>query len=399
MSEIQINHSQDLAKLEAEGFRLRIIQGTADHLLVEGIPAVTSEGNVVLGTLYSPLETNTDGRTINPCSSHQCWWIGEPPCDSTGRVMTEMISNPDPEAKGDDIETRVGFSRKNIDKSPYNNYYEKIWTYVRLIWHEAREIDENCDPRSEKPVPAVVETQNRVFHYPDMATTRSGIGVATSKLLVDKVAIVGLGGTGSYILDLLAKTPINEIHLFDGDTFENHNPFRSPGAPSKDELTNPLKVDWFGSIYEKMHKGIIRHPYYLTGENINELDSYNFVFVAVDKPTVRKVILENLISMKIPFIDTGMDVSFDTKDMLGGMCRYTVGTENYHEHIQEVISFDDGPDNGIYRNIQVADLNMLNAAMAVTKWKKYLGFYIDEMHEHHSTYTLSSHRLSKEDKS
>lgn len=398
MSEIQINHSPDLAKLEAEGFRLRIVQGSAYHLLIEGIPAVNTRREVVLGTLYCPLEVDTHGQTVNPCSNHQCWWIGDPPCDSSGRSMIEMIAGDKPEAKGDGIETTVGFSRKKIDKSPYCDYYEKIWTYVRMIWHEAQVIKEDCDPRSEKPVPAVVEAQSRVFRYPDMATTRAGIGAATAKLLDNKVAIIGLGGTGSYILDLIAKTPIGEIHIYDGDIFSLHNPFRAPGAPLKEELTDPLKVDWFGSIYERMHMGIIRHPYYISSENLSELAGFDFVFVAIDDAKARKIILEGLIAIKISFIDVGIDVAFDSKGTLRGICRYTVGTPEHQEHIKEVVSFDDGLDNEIYRNIQVADLNMLNAAMAVIKWKKLRGFYADDMCEHHSLYTLASHALTKEDK-
>jgi hypothetical protein len=39
------------------------------------------------------------------------------------------------------------------------------------------------------------------------------------KLELGKIAIIGLGGTGSYVLDLAAKTPVKEIHLFDGDKF------------------------------------------------------------------------------------------------------------------------------------------------------------------------------------
>src|SRR5688572_1694443 len=213
MSAIQISLSADLTKLEAEGFRLRLVEGSAYHLLIEGIPAVTSKREVVPGTLYCPLEIDQHGRTVNPCSNHQCWWIGEPPCDSTGRVLTEMISNPNPENKGDGIETTVAFSRKRGDKANYSDFHEKIWAYVRMIWHEARVIDTNCDPKGERSVPAVVEAQVRGFRYPDMATTRAGIGVATAKLLSARVAIIGLGGTGSYILDLLAKTPISQIHI------------------------------------------------------------------------------------------------------------------------------------------------------------------------------------------
>lgn len=397
---INPNLSADLMKLEAEGFRLKLIQGSAYHLLIEGIPAVTSKREVVLGTLYTPLEISPSGTTVNPVpvSSHQCWWIGEPPCNANGEVMQEMISNKDPEDKGDGIKTTVGFSRKRGDQKPYADYHEKILTYVHLICHEAQAIDPNCDTRNNKPVPPVVEATRRVFRYPDMPTTRAGIGAATTKLLVNRVAIIGLGGTGSYILDLMAKTPVAELHLFDGDVFATHNAFRSPGAPRKEELTDPKKVDWFADIYDRMRIGIIRHPYYVGTEQLAEVEGFDFVFVAIDNAKARKIILEGLIALKVPFIDVGIDISIDSQGMLRGQSRFTVGTPEHHAHIPDVVSFDVAPDNDIYRNIQVGDLNMLNAAMAVKKWKKLRGFYADDMREHHSLYTVATHGLTKEDK-
>ncbi len=396
MSEIQTSRSPDLAKLEAEGFRLRIVQGNAYHLLIEGVPSVTPDRKVVRGTLYCPLEIDVSGQTVNPCSNHQCWWIGDPPCDSTGRVMTEMISNPEPENKGDGIVTTVGFSRINPDKSKYKDFYEKVRTYIELIWHPAHSIDKDCDPRTERPVKAVVDAQNRVFRYPDMATTRAGIGAATTKLLINRVGIIGLGGTGSYILDLISKTPVNEIHIFDGDQFELHNAYRSPGAPKKEEITNPLKVDWFWNIYDKMHSGIIRHPYYVQKENIDELSDFDFVFIAIDDSESRGFIINRLIEKGVPFIDVGMDIGLDKHNSLRGICRFTLGTPDFHDHVEKVVSFTKTDLDVIYRNIQIADINMLNASMAVGKWKQYLGFYADDVHEHHSLYTLSTHGLTKE---
>ncbi len=81
------------------------------------------------------------------------------------------------------------------------------------------------------------------------------------KLDGERVAIVGLGGTGSYILDFVAKTRVSEIHVFDHDTFFTHNAFRGPGAPSIEELNAaPLKVDRFVAMYSLMHrKGIVAH--------------------------------------------------------------------------------------------------------------------------------------------
>jgi hypothetical protein len=367
----------------------------ADHLLIDGIPAVTSEKKVVAGTLYCPLEINQDGRTINPVQSHQCWWIGEPPCDHTGRVVSELISNPAAEEKGDGIRTTVAFSRKPGGRSQYTDFYEKIWTYVKEIWHEARVLNEQCDPRADKPVPAVVEAQKRIFHYPDMATTKAGIGAATAKLLAKKVAIIGIGGTGSYILDLVAKTPVAELHIFDGDVLKLHNAFRAPGAPSKADLTEPKKVDWFGSIYDRMRAGIVRHPYHVDAGNIGELAGFDFVFVAVDKVDARRAILEGLVALKVRFVDVGMELELKGTS-IRGMCRATDATPECHEHLRDVVSFGASEEDELYRNIQVADLNMINAALAVIKWKKMCGFYADDLREHHSQYNVPTHALTKD---
>ena len=404
MSAIRISHSPDLARLEAEGFRLWVVQGSAYHLLIGDIPAVNSKGQIVRGTLYAPLDIGPTGKTVNPCSNHQCWWIGEPPCNAQGRILTEMISNNGAEEKGDGIRTNVAFSRKRADKKPYVDYHEKIWTYVRMIWHEAKAIDPTCDPRSKKPMTAVVDAQARAFHYPDMATTRAGIGSATTKLLLDKIAIIGLGGTGSYILDLIAKTPVAEIHLYDGDDFGLHNAFRAPGAPAREELVDaetgepklPKKVDWFAGIYGKMHKGVTPHPYNVGAEQLPEFEGFSFVFVAIDDSDARKVILEGLAAMKLPFIDVGMDLDFDGQGELRGMCRVTLSTPDHTEHIEEVVPLCNGPDNDVYRNIQVADMNMLNATLAVNRWKRFLGFYADDIGEHHAQFTTASHALTKD---
>ena len=62
------------------------------------------------------------------------------------------------------------------------------------------------------------------------------------------------------------------------------------------------------------------------------------------------------------------------------------------------ISFSDNADRNEYDvNIQIADLNALNATLAVIKWKKLMGFYQDLDGEHHSTYTVGGNMLRNED--
>ena len=78
----------------------------------------------------------------------------------------------------------------------------------------------------------------------------SSTGMLNRKLEGPKIAIVGVGATGSYVLDLVAKTPVAEIHLFDRDMFLNHNAFRSPGAPSLEDLSKKQqKVNYLAAIY------------------------------------------------------------------------------------------------------------------------------------------------------
>jgi hypothetical protein len=120
--------------------------------------------------------------------------------------------------------------------------------------------------------------------------------------------------------------------------------------------------------------------------------------VAIDDAKARKIILEYLIAHMIPFIDVGMDLALDGENRLRGTCRFTVGTAEHHGHVPEVVSFEAPPADDIYRNIQVADLNMLNAAMAVNKWKRMQGFYADDIREHHSLYTVATQALVKEDR-
>ena len=49
-------------------------------------------------------------------------------------------------------------------------------------------------------------------------------------------------------------------------------------------------------------------------------------------------------------------------------------------------------------NIQIADLNALNASLAIVKWKKLRGFYADPENEHFSTYTIDGNLIINEEK-
>lgn len=213
-------------------------------------------------------------------------------------------------------------------------------------------------------------------------------------MAMDKVAFVGLGGTGAYALDLVAKTHVQEIHLFDGDHFLQHNAFRAPRAASLEILRKkPSKVAYYAEIYGQMRRGIIPHEGYLDDTTVEQL--LGFDFVCVDKPSVRKLVSDFLHNQKIPFIDVGMDLELiEDQQCLVGTCRVTLSTPDKSDHFPRHVSTEGNGADDLYRsNIQVADLNSLNATMAVIKWKKYCGFYQDCYKEHQSAYTLNAHQL------
>nr|WP_269839510.1 hypothetical protein [Paucibacter sp. M5-1]MCZ7881919.1 hypothetical protein [Paucibacter sp. M5-1] len=92
-----------------------------------------------------------------------------------------------------------------------------------------------------------------------------------------------------------------------------------------------------------------------------------------------------------------MDVVMDPRTLeLDGTCRVTTITPDANEHLARSIPMD--PDNGdaLYRqNIQVADLNALNAQLAVIKWKQLFGFYEDVARSCHTAYTVATQSLTR----
>jgi hypothetical protein len=86
-----------------------------------------------------------------------------------------------------------------------------------------------------------------------------------------------------------------------------------------------------------------------------------------------------------------------TDDALAGILRVTTITGQKRDHVHRIPFSDADPNAEYSRNIQIADLNAFNAALAVIKWKKHCGFYRDLGKEHFSAYTLDVHTLIPEE--
>ena len=387
MSRQLISRSPDLQRLWDEGYEIEVRAG---HLLLKQVPYVTAKRTVARATLVSALDLIGDGTT-RP-SSHVVNFTGETPCDETGQPLANIILSNEQEDLGSGIVVQHQFSSKPA--AGYDDYFEKMATYAEILTGYAQSIELAVTARTFE----VVQDSNEdsVFEYIDTASSRAGIVAVTQKLEIGSVAIVGLGGTGSYILDLVAKTPVREIHLFDGDRFGQHNAFRAPGAPPAEILqAAPAKSKYFRGIYSNMHRNILDHKH-LDDSSADILDGVSFAFVAVDNVDARRLAVEKLLDAGVPFIDVGMGV--DTVDgALFGQLRVTAATQKERDHVVSTIPLNRGPDDNEYAsNIQIADLNALNAALAVVKWKKMCGFYKDLEREHSSLYQVDGNHLINE---
>lgn len=392
MSTELINHNPDLLRLQNEGYDIEVRNG---YLVVHSVPYVNSRCEIAYGTLVTDLTLNND-LTQRP-GNHQVWFAGEHPCNRDGTIISAMGDSAATQTLCEGFEVQHRFSCKP-QVGYYIDYHSKITQYVKIISNPARALDPSVTACSYKPIKDPKE--DSIFFYTDSASSRAGITTLAEKIAMDKIAFVGLGGTGSYALDLVAKTHVREIHLFDGDKFLQHNAFRAPGAASFDSLKKKLsKVDYYANIYGQMRRGIFPHEEFLNEETVKQLAVFDFVFVCVDNGAVRKLVSDFLREQKIAFIDVGMNLELiEEQQCLRGTCRVTLSTPDKSDHFSRHVSITDkGADDLYQSNIQVADMNALNAAMAVIKWKKYCGFYQDCCQEHQSAYALEAHALTRDE--
>lgn len=391
MSHLLISRSSDLKRLRDEGYEVEV-QG--NYLLVHSVPYVNAQRQITFGTLVSELTLGGD-VTVRP-QTHVLYFTGDQPCNKDGSPIQQIMHQTLMQQLLPGVTVRHSFSNKPTNG--YADFFEKMTRYADILSSAAKAIDPSVDARTFKPIES--SANDTVFRYIDTASSRAGTSMIASRVLGRKIAIIGLGGSGSYVLDFVAKTPVQEIHLFDDDLFLQHNAFRYPGAASLEDLQRQIKkVEYLAEIYGRLRTGIVPHAVRLDESNVGVLTRFDFVFVCVDRGSVRKVVLEWLISCGTPFVDVGMGVEVTPDSKLVAVCRTTAGTSAKTAHISSRVPLADADADGAYtQNIQIAELNALNAAFAVIKWKKLAGIYDDVDQDHHSTYSTNFQLLTSEER-
>lgn len=375
-----VSHNPDFLKLVEKGYAIGF--DSKGYLLVRDVSYLDNGLQLRWGAIATEMEL-IDGNRARQ-RNHQIFFDGSHPHGLNGQPISGLgggaVNLPLSEGN-EDIVPKLAFSTKPGPQG-YPDFFQKVETYVTIISGPAiAKYGSEANPYTFRVAKNV--TPDPVFKFMDTMTTLAGIGDLAEKFSNDVIAIIGTGGTGSYILDLVAKTRVREIRLFDVDTFHVHNAYRSPGRLEQAEL-GKNKAEMYIGRYENFRTGISAKPKFIDASSSEDLEGVTFAFVSVDKGTSRGGIFDLLLSKKIPYIDVGMGLN-RKHGPLGGMLRVTHYSAEHGDKVRAMglAEMTDSPNDEYRRNVQTAELNALNACLAVIKYKQIRGFYRQEGHDFH----------------
>ena len=372
MSPTPTNHEAQLADVLQAGFDCCVED---DTLTVEPIPYRLSGGGIGHGSLICHL--NRNGGDIAPPADHTAAWIGdEVPHRRDGRPMDRLIIDQSRNTWSNGETSVCVMSRRG--PKPYPNYGQKMLTYARLIAREAV-----ADWRASSPGVISVKDVNHLVDH-ETGLNRARVGHLNALLAKENVAVIGAGGTGAHIVDLVSKSNVRQIDIYDPDHVSAHTQLRWPGIVERrivEGKTN--KAEYLAALYaRRTNRNIQGHPFAIGKDNLTYLNGKTMVFVAIDKGPARREILTSLADMGLNFIDCGIDLQGNDGPLTASLRIIRCQAEQSAEKRSELAMLAPGganaADDDLYaQNIQTGEMNSLNAALAVIAWKQGIGFYRD----------------------
>lgn len=370
-----VSRNSDLRRLYEKGYAIGF--DTNNCLIVRDVFYLDHAQALQRGAIVAKL-VFVDKEVVTQ-DDHQVYFAGEVPHGLDGQPIPNFGGGPCQihlSSENSDVVVKRSFSNKPKKTGVYADFFEKIESYVDQINGPAvAKYGRDASALTHKANTGL--PPDPIFKFPDTLSSRAGIGDLREKFKDEVIAIIGVGGTGSYLLDLLVKTAVKEIRIYDLDDFHVHNAYRSPGKLEEHELGKP-KTDVYLGRYDGFRHGLKAYKLHVGSDSSAELAGVTFAFVSVDKGSSRSAIFDVLIANKIPFIDVGMGLK-RKDDPLTGMLRVTYYPAARADEIRAKghAEMTDPPDNLYRTSIQVGELNALNACLAVVKYKQVRGFYGD----------------------
>ncbi len=372
-----------LESLLSSGYSLSISNA---HLVVNDVWHIDEAGNLAKGRLAAPLTLVAEDAVGAPVN-HQMFWSGSAPRYPDGTPIPLGARAVENSNFG---HTKFPWHLSNKHPTEaFTTYTALVEHYVALI---AGPAEQKFGVSSRTGAVYDVSEASSPFKVEDTFSARAQITDLNGLLAHDRIAIIGLGGTGSFVLDFMVKTPVHSIDAYDFDVFEVHNGFRSPG-----EVPFALFGQPKTSLYEHKYKDF-RHRLHFhrkriaTGDEVLFAET-NFAFVCIDDGESRAEICAMLMALRVPFIDVGMGVEKED-GRLDGLIRTTLFTEKTADRAIVEVPMDKRDEEGAYRVfVQIAELNALNAALAVIRYKQLRRFYADEYEKYNSLYSIGLSKI------
>lgn len=369
-SELQAlaNRNPFIDQLVKQGYDVGFINA---HLVVFGVPYLNATGELNYLDMISPLDLR-EGNLIDSPSDHKLYFAGDVPCNIDGLKIGAGTAEEVRAVSDEIVGTRM-LSSKPEGGRQYASIEEKINQYLSLISSPAIHKYPDVTPRGA--LKKHLEAAPSPLKFPDALSAREGMVGLSHKLRGRKVAIIGCGGTGAYVLDFVAKTHLEEIHLFDDDIVHVHTLFRLPGVYGEKQL-GTSKVVALAEAYGDFHGGIKAHVARVDQNNIALLAGFDFVFVCVDDAPSRQMIAQACHSASVPFVDVGMGLNKGPNGLYG-FVRVAGGEPGDFDKLNgtQYLPAQDAEDREYRNQPQIAELNALNAAMAVIRFKQHMGFF------------------------
>ena len=309
----------------------------------------------------------------------------------------------------------------HADGSPLESYIDgdkKTWSHISIKKGSQSEPEEDGSAsdlvhRYAKQIVGAVSaagysqtaslSKRGPFKIPNTFEARAALGSVQDRIRDQRVGIIGLGGTGAYILDILSKTPVKEIHLLDSDDIDWHTFMRAPGAPTTKEIQtrhkgSVLKVDYYHPKYASLRDDI--HPHVLRVDGPSTFGQFlsdhpiDYAFVCIDQLSEgdsprQDAVYAALTEAGVPFIDSGVSITLEDDAVRGAVTTsaYGAGSLTWKEAIPNAKVEGSVPG---YRNVQLPEVNALAAALAVMEWRRRTAQYVSE-----SSSVLHKFRLEK----
>ena len=380
---------------EQDGFTVSV---EADVIRAVGVPCLLREGVV---------STCTIAKSYDPESGK--------PNDRIGGAAHAVRITPDQAHDG-----RV----YHADGTPIENYIggdEQTWSNISIKKGSPNSPEDDVSARDvihryAKQIVGAVSAAGchdltalfaeNPFKIPNTFEARAGIAPVQDHIRGQSIAIIGLGGTGAYVLDLVSKTPVAEIHLLDSDDLDWHNFMRAPGAPTAEEIEShrekPLcKVDYYHSKYASLRNGIHPHAVQLDSPSMFaeflSMHPIDYAFVCIDQlmdsdSPRQDVVYCALSEGKVPFIDSGVSITLDNSAVSGAVTTsaYAAGSLEWKVAIPNAKVQGKLPG---YRNVQLPEVNALAASLAVMEWRRRTEQYVSKSSSFLHKFRLETPRI------